>query len=453
MNTIQVSRYSGVAIVLHWAIAFAIFGMIPLGWWMGDAVREPATQAQAAAAFQLHKSIGLTILALSLVRLIWRLMHPVPPMPAHMPRWERLAASGVHWAFYGLMIAMPLTGWLYVSTGWDAIDDRALDVPTLWFGLFQVPHLFGLSHLGYEARSFLSATIGFTHSKLAWGAIGLAALHVGAALKHHFFDQDDVLTRMVPGLRSRGAPAPIPPRNVGRLAVLGIGGAAILLAAGLAAFAFFNPPAATRAASAPEAPAQDVQAPASAPAPVEAPSAAAAQAAPAPAETAAPPQWRVDYAASAIRYSGVHIGAPFEGAFSRWRADIRFDPDNLEASRVSVIIETASASDGDTLHDETLPGREWFDVANHAQARFEASRFSRRADGGYEARGTLTLKGQALPVTLPFTLAISGERAVMDGALEIDRGEADLGQGSDPDGEFVSRTIGVSVHVEARRAA
>jgi cytochrome b561 len=400
-------------------------------------------------------------LALSLVRLIWRLVNPVPPMPAHMPRWEKAAAGSVHWAFYAVMVLMPLSGWLYVSTGWQAHDDRALEVPTLYFGLFQVPHLFGLSHLDYEARSFLSHTLEFTHSKLAWGAIGLAVVHVGAALKHHFFDQDDVLTRMVPGLKSLGAPQPAPPRSIARLVILALGGALIAIAFALAAFGVLNPPSAGRGPAEQAALRVDEQAsaPVSEAAPVEAPGGAPAipaETQPAPAaasaQTSEPPAWRVDHGVSAIRYSGSHVGMPFEGGFSRWRADIRFDPDNLEASRVSVVIETGSASDGDSLHDETLPGREWFDVANHPQARFVASRFTRRGDGAYQARGSLTIKGQALPVTLPFTLVIRGDRAVMDANMAIDRAEADLGQSSDPDGEFVSRSINVRAHVEARRA-
>ena len=87
-------RYTAVAIVLHWAIALAIFGMIALGWWMGDALEDSATQAQAIAAFQLHKSIGLSVLVLSLARLGWRLINPPPPLPAGMKAWERAGRHG-----------------------------------------------------------------------------------------------------------------------------------------------------------------------------------------------------------------------------------------------------------------------------------------------------------------------------------------------------------------------
>jgi cytochrome b561 len=443
-------RYTAVAIVLHWAIALAIFGQIALAWWMTDAIGEAEHQAQATAAYQLHKSIGLTVLVLSIVRLIWRLTHKPPGYPAHMPAWEKLVARLSHWGFYALMIGLPLTGWLYVSTGWSSHTDRPLDVPTLYFGLFQVPHLFELNHLAESTRAFLSKTIGLTHWSLAWGAIGLAALHVGAALKHHFIDRDDVLTHMVPGLQPLGgAPATPPPERHHTPILIG-GFAAIVIAFGALTFSFLNPPGAAPAMlahpSSAENAAPDQPETASLPAETEttAPTSAPAVAGP-------PPAWTVDRGASSIRFTGTHAGNAFEGAFSRWRANIRFDPNNLDASRAIVTIETASAADGVPLHDQSLPQEEWFDVANHPTAIFRTTRIRARGANTYEARGSLTLKGQPITLDLPFTLRFEGDRAIMEGTARIDRRDADLGQASDPDAEFVSREIGIVVHVEARR--
>lgn len=447
------TRYTAVAIVLHWAVAIAILGMIPLGWWMGDALEVRATQAQAIAAFQLHKSIGLTVLLLSVARLVWRLMNPPPPLPEGMKPRERLAATATHWAFYFIIIAMPLTGWLYVSTGWSAHDDRPLEVPTLFFGLFQVPHLFGLSHMAEATRAALAGVFENAHSKMAWGVIGLAALHVAAALKHHLVDKDDVLARMVPGLAKLSAAAPA------RTYALATGFTAIAIAAGAALWAFQNPP--TGSASAPAAvvhtheggehsdDARDEHAESGAPASND----AAVPAQPPPAAVAgAPPSWTVTQAASSIRYGGTHAGVAFEGRFASWRADIRFDPDNLEQSSAIVTINTGSASDGVPLHDQSLPSAEWFDVANHPTATFRTNSIRARGGNAYEARGTLTIKGRALDARLPFTLAITADHAVMDGTLSIDRGDANLGMASDPDAEYVSRQISVRVHVEAQRA-
>ena len=132
-------RYTSVAIVLHWAIAAPILSNLMVGWWMKNAIDENATQARAIAAFQLHKSIGLTVLLLTALRLLWRFTHKPPPLPAGMASWERFSAKAAHWAFYILMVVVPLSGWTYVSSQWA--DGKPLNVPTLWFGLFHVPHL------------------------------------------------------------------------------------------------------------------------------------------------------------------------------------------------------------------------------------------------------------------------------------------------------------------------
>lgn len=454
----QARRYTAVAIILHWAIAIAIAGMIALGWWMHEALEEAATQAQAIAAYQLHKSIGLTILALSLARLGWRLANPPPPLPSNMKPWERVAATATHWAFYALIIIMPLTGWLYVSTGWSAHDNRPLEVPTLYFGLFQVPHLFGLSQLAETTRAVLANVIGFTHSKLAWGAIGLTVLHVGAALKHHFMDKDDVLTRMVPGLGPLAGAAIAGPAPRGRGPTLVVGFAAIVLAASAALWAFTHPP--TGAAAPPANVIHSNEGETLEPsgdgsraieAHDHADGEAAHEHAVAP-SSGAPAAWRVERGASAITFTGTHAGVSFEGRFASWSADIRFDPDNLAASSARVTIATGSASDGIALHDQSLPQTEWFDAANHPNATFQTTSIRARGDSAYEARGVLTIKGRAIDANLPFTLRIAGDRASMDGSARVSRREADLGMGSDPDAEYVSADIGIRVHVEARRA-
>ncbi|MGE0596521.1 MAG: cytochrome b/b6 domain-containing protein [Hyphomonadaceae bacterium] len=443
------TRYSAVAVVLHWAIALAILINWPLGWWMHEAAEDGGTSAAIFEAFQLHKSIGLAVLALSLVRLGWRLTHAPPALPAQMPGWERFVSKAVHWIFYALMIALPLSGWVYVSAGWSAELERPFQVPTLFFGLFEAPHLFGLDRAALEVRQAVAEAAIEAHEVFAYAMLGLAALHIAAALKHHVIDGDAVLAHMVPGLRGRNETAG-PVASAARRATLGAGFAliAIAAAAALYAIATLGQGGQQTAEAAPQAPSAE-----------SAPSAVAAPETP-PVETAAPagapasgepPLWRVDQSASAIRFSGEHAGQRFEGVFSRWRAEIRFDPGNLDASSALVTIETASAADGIPIHDSSLPQPEWFDSANHPHAVFRTTRIRARGDGAYEARGVLTLKGERIDIDLPFTLRIEGGRAIMGGSAEIDRREANLGMASDPDAEWVSRDIAVSVHVEAQR--
>ena len=183
-------RYTGVAIALHWLIAALILLNLYLGWRMGF----EKGMAQFAT-FQLHKSVGITVLAFSLIRLAWRLSHRPPPYPRDQAHWERVTASAVHWTFYGLMIGMPLTGWVIVSAS-------PLNIPTLLFRTIPLPHI-GLVHdLSMATRKAIEGNVAQVHVVLAYGFAALIALHVAAALKHQFVDHDAELSRMLPGRRT-----------------------------------------------------------------------------------------------------------------------------------------------------------------------------------------------------------------------------------------------------------
>ena len=440
-------RYTAVAIVLHWAIAIAILLMIPFGWWMGDQAEAGVITDGIFQAFQFHKSIGLTVLALSLVRLGWRLANPPPPLPPLMPAGERFVAMATHWAFYGLMIAMPLTGWLYVSAGWSEHDNEPLVVATHWFGLIRVPELFGLPHATESVRATVADISMNVHSKLAWGALILAALHAGAALKHHVFDRDDVLPHMVPGLKPPFQ-TEAPPKNPVRLAILGggLGLVAVALIASLFAFAGM---AADTGLSAPQ---QNSTIAIGEPAPDAPLPEAQAPAAPAHANA-----WQVDARASSVGFAFLYTDdvngeQNFSGRFTRWRADIVFDPADLPGSSANVTIETASATDGVAMHDRALPGAEWFDAAAHPNATYRTTSITHLGGDNYRANGDLTIRGRTRAVALPFTLTIDGDRAVMNGRTSIDRRDFDIGKDSDAD-DSISREIDIIIRVEAYRAS
>ena len=180
-------RYTGVAIALHWLIAALILLNLYLGWRMSF----EKGMAQFAT-FQLHKSVGISVLAFSLVRLAWRLSHRPPPYPRDQARWERVTASAVHWTFYGLMIVMPLTGWIIVSAS-------PLNLPTLLFKTIPFPHIGPVHDLAMPMRKAIEDNVGAVHGLLAYGFAALIVLHVAAALKHQFVDRDDELSRMLPG--------------------------------------------------------------------------------------------------------------------------------------------------------------------------------------------------------------------------------------------------------------
>jgi cytochrome b561 len=184
-------QYGTVAKTLHWLIAAAIIAMLAIGWTMtnidkGSSYRFPL--------FQLHKSIGITILLLSLVRLGWRLTHTVPALPAAMPAWEKFAARATHVLFYVLIIGMPLSGWVMVSTS-------PINLPTLLYGIIPWPHLPILPTLPNKTE--IGHAFDGVHDYGAYILAGLLAMHVGAAHKHHWLDRDDVLTRMLPSPLAR----------------------------------------------------------------------------------------------------------------------------------------------------------------------------------------------------------------------------------------------------------
>ncbi len=179
----QILRYTYGAIILHWVIAVLIIALLVVGLIMGDLPNGP----QKYKVYALHKATGITVLLLSFVRLGWRLMHSPPPLPETMPGWEKLASRLSHWGFYVLMLGLPLSGWAMSSAG---------GYPISFFGLFQWPLLPGFGELSETMRKTLGGFFGQTHEILAFTTIGLLALHILAALKHGFFNKDEVVYRM-----------------------------------------------------------------------------------------------------------------------------------------------------------------------------------------------------------------------------------------------------------------
>ena len=179
-------RYSLVAILFHWMIAALILLNLYLGWWMNR-----SQGMSKFTTFQLHKSIGITVLVLSVLRLLWRLTHKAPAYPATMRTWEQRAASATHWTFYALMLILPFSGWIVVSAS-------PLNIPTLLFKLVPLPHLGFIHDQSIATRSAIEHNVGTTHVVLAYIFGALILIHIAAAMKHQFIQRDGVLWRMLP---------------------------------------------------------------------------------------------------------------------------------------------------------------------------------------------------------------------------------------------------------------
>lgn len=175
------TRYTRVAIALHWTIAVLLVTNLGIGLLMDDL---------PDGIVPIHKSIGMLVLLLSLVRLGWRIGHRPPPLPASVKPWEKGLAHAVHWIFYAFMIFIPLSGWIFTS----ASPKRH---PLTFFGLFGLPYFpvpqeKAISHVWHDR-----------HETVAYLMLALLVLHVGAALKHRFLDRDRTLDRMLPGAGPR----------------------------------------------------------------------------------------------------------------------------------------------------------------------------------------------------------------------------------------------------------
>lgn len=192
MSGASSERYTSVAVALHWLIALLLIGQLIGGFYMHDLPKERAELK--FELYQWHKSFGVTILFLTLVRIAWRLTHRPPDLPAGMSAFEKIAARGVHLGFYALLLTMPLVGWAVVSS-----SPFADSVQTYLFGVIHWPHLPFFESVA--DRKAFSHQIAEVHEYLAFGMIGLLGLHVAAALKHQFVNKDGVLGRMLPFLK------------------------------------------------------------------------------------------------------------------------------------------------------------------------------------------------------------------------------------------------------------
>lgn len=173
--------YGLAAILFHWIIALMFIGQGALGFYMSDLpIDDPAT----FRTYQWHKSLGLTILVLALLRLAWRMVNRQPALPGAMPAWEKRAAHLAHLALYAGLILVPLAGWATVSAS-------PLNIPTLAYSTVLVPHL------PLAASEAAEAFWSLVHESLAKIVMAVAIVHIAAALRHEFILRDGLLARMI----------------------------------------------------------------------------------------------------------------------------------------------------------------------------------------------------------------------------------------------------------------
>lgn len=392
-NTSQ--TYGSVAKTLHWLTALLILTLIPLGIFANGLPYDTSEElARKAWYFSLHKTLGVTVFFVAVARIFWAFSQP-KPAPLHPERRaETYLAATVHWLLYGSLLLVPLSGWIHHAA-------TAGFAPIWW--------PFGQNLPLVPKSESLAATTAGLHIVFERVLVVSIFLHIAGALKHHIIDRDVTLRRMLPGRPD----VPLTSKSEGIVlpfaSAVAIWGAA--LAGGAALGVYQSHDNSVQAAAL-----ETVQS-----------------------------DWVVQDGTLEITVS--QLGSPVTGSFSDWTAAIRFDEtvESGSAGSVEVVIAIGSLTLG-SVTSQAL-GADFFDAEAFPTAAFSAA-LERSADG-YVAVGTLTVKDQSMPVTLPFDLSVADGVASMSGTTAVDRRDFAVGT-SQSDEASLGFGVDISVNLTAR---
>lgn len=397
--------YGGVARAFHWLTAILIIVLFALGWYMADLELVDPNKFRL---YQIHKSIGITVFVLALLRLLWRLTQRAPAWPAHMAAWERFAAAGAHWALYGLILLQPFIG---------ILQSNAANFPIVFWDGIELPALIGPSAIA-------SNILVQAHHLLGNALAALVLLHVAAALRHHIQLKDDVLRNMAPSA--------------------GVGFGVVILGLLLVAPPFLlieaSKPVETAVSAEPE------------PAIAAVDAKGAADAAIIDGDA-----WVIEEE-SVLGFIARQQGAAVEGSFLSFDAVIVFEPDDLENSRIDVDIDATTITTGNDDRDKTLKSPSFFDTATWPAAAFKSKTISATGEGQYEAAGTLTIRDVTKDVVLAFSLVIEDDPAdatrrlaEAKGELPILRLDYGVGQGDWASTGTVADEVIITIDIKASK--
>lgn len=391
-------RYGGVTKFFHWLTALLILTLIALGFYANDLPHE--TQAELTTKawfFSLHKTLGVTVFFVALLRIMWALRQPKPGLLNADKKLESWLAETVHWLLYGALVIVPLAGWIShaAASGF---------APIWWpFGqdLFFIPKSTTVEH-----------AFGALHEIAGKVLIGALILHAAGALKHHFIDGDSTLRRMLPGEPAIG---PVPPQHHSYApvaAAAAVWALAIALGLGLGLLQSDGKDAASDG----------------------------------PALEQVASEWQVEE--GSIGLVVTQFGSEVEGRFADWTAAISFDADaqSGKAGEVTTTVSVPSLALG-SVTDQAL-GADFFNAESFPTAVFQAD--INLTDAGYVADGTLTIKDQSIPISLPFDLTLDGDTARMSGSTTLDRRAFGIGQ-SVTDAATLAFEVAVDIALVATR--
>ncbi len=390
-------RYGSVAKTFHWLVALLILTAFPLGVIAENLPADTQEQLQAKAGlFSIHKTVGLTAFFVALARIGWALSQAKPGLLNAGKRLESFLAELVHWLLYASLVIVPLSGWLHhaATEGFAPLLLPFGDSLPLVPKDPAVAHFFGAWH--------------FVFTKVLFASV---LLHIVGALKHHVIDRDATLRRMLPG--SAVLPDPFPSQGDShRLPIIV---AAVVYAVAIAGGAALGLSSETR---------QGAQL------------------------VAVQSDWAVQD--GSLEITVVQMGAEVTGSFADWTAQISFDERVVDGKhgRAEVTIAVGSLTLG-SVTTEAL-GTDFFDASQFTTASFSADILPADGEGAYLAEGTLTIRDVAVPVSMPFSLDLQDDVAVMDGAITLDRRDFEMGKNF-PDESSVEFSVAVAVKLTAQR--
>ncbi|MEM1351531.1 MAG: cytochrome b/b6 domain-containing protein [Pseudomonadota bacterium] len=387
--------YGSVTKTFHWLTALLIVTLIPLGIFANDLPYDTSGElARKAWYFSLHKTLGVFVFFVALARIFWALTQP-KPVPLHPERRaETFLAATVHWLLYGSLLLVPLSGWIHhASTSGFA--------PIWW--------PFGQNLPLVPKSESLAATTAGLHIVFERVLAVSIFLHFAGALKHHFIDKDVTLLRMLPGKPT------VPQTESAEGIVLPLVSALVIWSASLAGgsvLGIYQSHDSSVQAAALEAVESD---------------------------------WIVEEGALDITVT--QLGSPVTGTFAEWTAAIRFDEtvESGPAGSVEVVVSIGSLTLGSVTSQAMGP--DFFNVDAFPTATFAAE--IERGPDGYTATGTLTVKDQTMPLTLPFNLETEDGLATMSGSTAVNRMDYNVGT-SQSDESSLGFTVDISVQLTAR---
>ncbi|WP_244515394.1 cytochrome b/b6 domain-containing protein [Pacificibacter marinus] len=399
------TRYGGVARFFHWTIALLIVTAFALGIIGDNLPRNADTIGTLKTLYSVHKTMGVTVFLLAVLRILWALSQP-RPVPLHPDnRLETLAAEIVHWALYGTLVVVPLSGWI--------MHAAEVGFAPIWWP-------FGQSLPFVPKSEFVAHAAKAVHGTAVFVLLGAVAAHIAGALKHVVIDKDATLARMTKGAEA-GDPTVVAHDKLAPFAALlmwgvVIGGALMFGTAQGAA------PATTDASESTTSSASD-----------------------SPSEVLSEvPEWTVTD--GSLTFSVAQSGAPIEGVFGTWNAKIAYDVET-GAGTTQVNIDTTTLTLGSVT--STAIGPEFFNTSAFTTSVFEADIVRLDAGPVHQANGTLTLIGQTVPVTLEFVLETDGTTATMSGTAALDRRDFGMGAGY-ADESTVGFAVDVTVNLTAQ---